>query len=168
MNLTELNNTVHTIANQHFLQCCASERWANGMALARPFKTQEHLLEVADKLWATCNREDFYQAFGAHPRIGNINSLKQKYADTQHMASNEQAGVNDATDEILQALAQSNQTYEEKFGYIFIVCATGKSAREMLDILQSRLPNSLTDELPIAAAEQHKITRIRLQNMLQP
>ncbi len=168
MNLTELNNASHAIAHQHFLQCCASQRWADRMVSARPFTDKEHLLEESDRLWSTCNEEDFLQAFQAHPRIGNIDSLRQKYANTRQMASNEQAGVSGATDEVLQALAEGNRAYEEKFGYIFIVCATGKSAGQMLDILHSRLPNIPTVELPIAAAEQHKITQIRLQKMLHP
>jgi 2-oxo-4-hydroxy-4-carboxy-5-ureidoimidazoline decarboxylase len=107
------------------------------------------------------------EAFEQHPKIGDINSLKKQYANTVAWASNEQAGVDAASDEVLQALAKGNDDYERKFGYIFIVCATGKSAGEMLELLQSRLTNDPESEIKIGAEEQNKITKLRLEKLFE-
>ena len=96
-----------------------------------------------------------------------MNSLRKKYASTKALAAGEQSAVSQASEETLQALAQGNLDYEKKFGFIFIVCATGKSALEMLELLQARLPNTREQELLNAAREQHAITVLRLQKLLQ-
>ena len=109
---------------------------------------------------------DYLQAFEGHPKIGDITSLKAKYANTKELASGEQSAVDEASDEVLERLAQGNDTYQEKFGFIFLVCATGKSAAEMLALLEMRLPNDRATELINAAEEQRKIFHIRLGKML--
>ncbi|WP_067520130.1 2-oxo-4-hydroxy-4-carboxy-5-ureidoimidazoline decarboxylase [Endozoicomonas ascidiicola] len=166
MTLSDLNTLAVVDASSLFRQCCASERWVKGMVQSRPFANVEGLLTVADELWAKCDQSDFLQAFDGHPKIGDVSSLKEKYGNTQQMAGHEQSGVKAANDDVLQALAEGNKEYEARFGYIFIVCATGKSADEMLGLLQSRLINNVGEELVVAAAEQHKITRIRLNKLV--
>jgi 2-oxo-4-hydroxy-4-carboxy-5-ureidoimidazoline decarboxylase len=148
-------------------KCCGSASWIEKMMDAPPAEDLVDLEETAEEKWWECSERDWLQAFEHHPKIGDINSLKEKYANTVEWASNEQSGVNVASDEILIALAKGNDDYEQKFGHIFIVCATGKSAGEMLEILQSRLPNSAEDEIKIAADEQLKITKLRLEKLFE-
>ena len=137
------------------------------MLLFIPADDLVELLEDAESQWWLCNEDDWKEAFTHHPKIGDLDSLKKKFADTAAWASGEQSGVNTATDEIINALAAGNRLYEEKFGYIFIVCATGKSAAEMLEILNERLKNIPEDEIKMAADEQNKITLLRLEKLLQ-
>jgi 2-oxo-4-hydroxy-4-carboxy-5-ureidoimidazoline decarboxylase len=146
-------------------KCCGSKVWIDKMLVAPPAEDLVDLLKTAEEQWYKCSEKDWLEAFEHHPKIGHINSLKKKYANTVGWASNEQSGVNAASDEILQALVKGNDDYEKKFGYIFIVCATGKSAGEMLEILQSRLTNNPEKEIRIAAEEQNKITKLRLQKL---
>ncbi len=148
-------------------KCCGSKIWIDKMLLAPPAEDLVDLLETAEEKWYECSEKDLLEAFEHHPRIGDVNSLKKKYANTLTLASNEQSGVNVASDEILNALAKGNDDYEKKFGYIFIVCATGKSAGEMLEILQSRLPNDPEVEIKMAAEEQNKITKLRLEKLFE-
>ncbi len=108
---------------------------------------------------------EWLEAFACHPQIGDMNSLRMKYAGNREWSAGEQAGVNAADEAILQALANGNAEYKEKFGFIFIVCATGKSAAEMLGILESRLPLSYAEEIVNAAREQRKITHLRIDKM---
>jgi len=149
------------------IKCCASKRWVSAMAAGRPFESDRQLLETAANAWNDLDHDDWLEAFAAHPKIGDIESLRQKYANTRDWAGNEQAGVAGAGETVLRRLSQLNCEYEAKFGYIFIVCATGKSAAEMLAILESRLPNEPAEEILHAAAEQLKITLLRL-NKLTP
>ncbi len=136
------------------------------MAQRFPFQTKEELFAAAEEIWFKLLPNDWLEAFAHHPKIGDLNSLRAKFASTQQWAAGEQAGVSAASEEVLKALAEGNTQYESKFGYLFIVCATGKSAAEMLAILQSRLPNDHATELQIAAIEQSKITKIRLEKLL--
>ncbi len=136
------------------------------MAQRFPFQNKEELFVAAEEIWFKLLPNDWLEAFAHHPKIGDMNSLRAKFASTQQWAAGEQAGVRAASDAVLQALAEGNAQYESKFGYIFIVCATGKSAEEMLAILQTRLPNEHATELSLAAVEQSKITRIRLEKLL--
>lgn len=147
-------------------QCCGSVNWVNKM-LASPMAADLiDLEELAQQIWWQCSQQDWLEAFEHHPKIGDVNSLKEKFANTASWASNEQAGVNNANEVIIAKLADGNKEYEKKFGFIFIVCATGKSAEEMLNILLSRLPNSRETEIEMAAEEQMKITLIRLEKLL--
>ena len=145
--------------------CCGSEKWVSGMYEHYPFKTEEKLFYVAERIWFSLNESDWLEAFLHHPKIGDINSLREKFSSSKHLAENEQAGVNDASPETLHELARFNEEYEKKFGYIFIVCATGKSAEEMLDIIRSRIGNEKENEILTAMKEQSKITQIRLNKI---
>ena len=166
MTLQEFNNLDKSEVSKELEKCCVSKKWIVKLANHHPFESKEALLEIATKEWQTCNTDDFLEAFKGHPKIGNVSSLRAKYGNTKAWAGNEQAGVNIAPEEILLGLAEGNRDYEEKFGFIFIVCATGKRADEMLKLLQDRLPNPLDIEIKIAAKEQDKITRIRLSKLV--
>lgn len=167
MTLDELNSLDIDGARHFFRQCCTSDHWLEFMANNRPYSSQDELLSTADTSWSACGEKDYLQAFAGHPKIGDVNSLKAKYANTRDMAGHEQSGAATASDETLKALADGNAAYETRFGYIFIVCATGKSADQMLSLLNDRLNNQLEHELTIAAAEQHKITRLRLNKLIE-
>lgn len=166
MTLDELNQMPADDLAALFETCCAARRWIDGMVNARPFQSNEQLLNCADRLWQQASENDIRAAFEAHPRIGDVNTLKAKFANTANIAGKEQAGMSRADDTIIDAMKTLNDQYYERFGYIFIVFASGKSAQEMLDLLQSRLPNDHDTELKIAAAEQGKITRLRLGKLL--
>jgi 2-oxo-4-hydroxy-4-carboxy-5-ureidoimidazoline decarboxylase len=151
---------------RHLLQrCCGFALWTDRMLARRPFGSQATLLAAARDEWFALAREDWLEAFSHHPKIGDRDTLQKRFAATRQLSEREQAGVDGASGEVLDALAAGNRAYEEKFGYIFIVCATGKSATEMLGLLRSRLNNDPASELRIAAAEQAKITEIRLQQL---
>lgn len=110
-------------------------------------------------------REAWLEAFACHPKIGDLESLKMKFAGNRQWSSGEQAGMAGVEEDTLLRFAQANEEYEKRFGYIFIVCATGKSAAEMLAMLEDRLQNDPDTELAIASGEQKKITQLRLQKM---
>ncbi len=129
------------------------------------------LLEDAEEQWYQCSEDDWKEAFSHHPKIGDMETLTKKFASSAHpiaigWASGEQSGVNVASKETIEALAEGNRLYKEKFGYIFIVCASGKSAEEMLEILRSRSENKPGDEIKVAAEEQNKITKLRIEKLL--
>ena len=166
MTLEELNALDATSAAEAFATCCTSDSWIAGMVEARPFLDVESAQQAALDVWARCEEADFIQAFEGHPKIGDVSSLRKKYANTKGLASNEQSGVNVATEDTLQALANGNNEYDEKNGFIFIVYATGKSAAEMLEILNARLPNDRATELKNAAVEQSKITALRINKLI--
>lgn len=167
MTLNELNQLDPQAAATCFQQCCVSEAWVQGMSQARPFSNEAALFAEASRIWAGLKKSDYLQAFEGHPKIGDVSSLRTKYADTKALAASEQASLESANDATLIALAAGNQQYEARFGYIFIVCATGKSAGEMLALLKQRLSNNPETEIYLAAEEQNKITHIRLQKLLQ-
>jgi len=154
----ELNALSPDDAFAAFLRCCGSRRWADGMTAARPFADVPSMTTTGDVIWSALDRADWLEAFAAHPRIGD--------ASAQKWAAQEQAGAAAAADDVKERLAQLNRDYEARFGYIFIVCATGKSASEMLTILEGRLSNDFERELPIAAEQQRQITRLRLAKLL--
>ena len=166
MTLDELNQLPSEDVAKVFESCCVAQRWINGMVNARPFHSLDQLLNCADRLWQQASENDIREAFEGHPRIGDVNTLKAKFANTAQTAGHEQSGMSLADEAVLQAMKTLNDEYYERFGYIFIVFASGKSAREMLGILKSRLRNDADTELKIAAAEQGKITRLRLRKLL--
>ena len=135
------------------------------MLARRPFGSRVGLLIAARDEWNALEPQDWREAFAHHPKIGDREALAARFPTTHELAAGEQAGIADATADVLDALAKGNRRYEEKFGYIFIVCATGRSAQEMLTLLEARLPNDEATELRIAAAEQAKITELRLQKL---
>ncbi|MFT6154039.1 MAG: 2-oxo-4-hydroxy-4-carboxy-5-ureidoimidazoline decarboxylase [Crocinitomicaceae bacterium] len=165
MNVDELNNLNKAAAFQIFGSCCTSDTWIAAMEQARPFKSVAHTHQTALDVWTDCSDSDFLQAFEGHPKIGDVSSLRKKYASTKGLAINEQSGVNVATEKTLQALSDGNNEYDEKNGFIFIVYATGKSAAEMLAILNARLPNDRATELKNASVEQSKITALRIDKL---
>jgi 2-oxo-4-hydroxy-4-carboxy-5-ureidoimidazoline decarboxylase len=142
--------------------CCGSTRWVDRMVARRPFRNRQALLAAAEQEWWELSTDDWREAFSHHPKIGDRESLRTRFPSTHQLSSEEQAGVNRASEEVLAALAEANRAYEQKFGYIFIVCATGKSAGEMLALLRERLINDPQTEIRIAAEEQAKITALRL------
>jgi 2-oxo-4-hydroxy-4-carboxy-5-ureidoimidazoline decarboxylase len=166
MTIHELNTHPEQQLRQELFKCCGSTAWVNKMLPVFPVEDLIDLVEDAEEKWYECSEDDWKEAFTHHPKIGDIDSLKQKFASTAQWASGEQAGVNTAPEEVLKQLAEVNKQYEQKFGYIFIVCATGRSAAEMLTMLQSRLSNDPKEEIRIAADQQMQITRIRLEKLL--
>ena len=137
------------------------------MLKEKPFSTFADLSEKADIAWAGCQKEDVLEAFSHHPMIGDRESIARKFTSTADWTRNEQSSMNEAHQEIIESLVKYNQLYVKKFGYIFIVFATGKSAEEMLNILKDRLNNPAAEEFEIAKAEQHKITQLRLKKLFQ-
>jgi 2-oxo-4-hydroxy-4-carboxy-5-ureidoimidazoline decarboxylase len=165
MNLELINAWSETLARESLQKCCGSTRWSAAMAGARPFESAASLLETAERTWWGLAPADWLEAFAAHPRIGDREALRARFAATAAWASREQAGVDGAGDDVLSELSTGNRKYEERFGYIFIVCATGKTAEEMVDLLRKRLLNDPDAEIKIAAGEQMKITKIRLERI---
>ena len=136
------------------------------MIAERSFESLEDVTEKADRVWWALAPGDWLEAFRSHPKIGENKAAAAVSDESKRWSEAEQAGVSNAATQTMQALAELNQKYEEKFGYIFIVCATSKSSEEMLEVLRDRLMNSRDEELRIAAAEQAKITRLRLQKLV--
>lgn len=166
MSLSSLNDAAQDDAVNMLRQCCSSDAWVNKMLGHRPYVDADALHIAADDSWKNLSEKDYLQAFDGHPKIGDVTSLKEKYASTKTLATGEQSGVEVAGDSVILKLAQGNADYEKKFGFIFIVCATGKSAKEMSDLLQARLKNNREIELKNAAEEQAKIFHLRLEKLL--
>ena len=145
-------------------RCCGASRWVEGMLRERPLG--DALLDKAREVWATMERDDVLEAFTHHPRIGaDLAKLREKFAATEAWSAGEQSGAMSADEDTLRALRDGNLAYEARFGHIFIVCATGKSAAEMLSLLEARMDNDPDEELAVAAAEQMKITELRLHKL---
>ncbi len=167
--LDALNSMASDDARAALQRCCGSGRWAERMAAARPFTSQTHLQGMAEWLWWQLDDADWLEAFGHHPRIGaDPDALRERFQATADWSSDEQSGVAGASDETIAALAEANKEYEERFGFIFIVCASGLSADEMLERLRLRMPHHPENEIRIAAGEQARITALRLDKMEQP
>ena len=163
----KLNALPKEEAQKAFYQCCSSTVWATQLVSCLPFKSEDELLQQADKLWNSCKLADYLEAFSHHPKIGgNIQNLREKFRATATWASQEQQGVEGASEEVLESLSSGNTEYEAKFGFVFLICATGKSAAEMLEALKKRLPNTKDQEILNAKVEQGKITQIRLKKLL--
>ena len=162
MTLSDFNNLDKDIAAKELFSCCGSQKWISLLIKKFPFGSVESLVESATTIWYDeCDKKDWLESFTHHPRIGDKKSLTEKFA------GKEQAGVASAPEEIIDALAEANQEYENRFGFIFIVCATGRSAGEMLRLLNDRLKNDQGSELNIAMNEQHKITLIRFKKLFE-
>jgi 2-oxo-4-hydroxy-4-carboxy-5-ureidoimidazoline decarboxylase len=147
-------------------KCCGSSRWVERLLAARPFADEPGLFACADEIWWALERADWLEAFAAHPRIGSQRDVDQKRGTEKAWSAGEQAGAANAADDVKAALAHANEAYEARFGFIYIVCATGKTAEEMLALAEQRLAHEREDELRVAAEEQRKITRIRLRKLL--
>jgi len=164
MTIKEFNQLSTEDAKAEIFKCCGCTYWATKLVDNRPFASSDDLKVTSDTVWISAEEKDWKEAFTHHPKIGDKKSLEKKFA-TKEWASAEQSGVGGASVDVLTELASSNIEYEKKFGYIFIVCATGKSAKEMLDLLKKRLPNTPEAELKIAAREQNKITHLRIDKL---
>jgi OHCU decarboxylase len=162
--LADFNALPSAQAESALMDCCGSVRWAAGIASQRPYSNVEALHKAADAIWRNLERADWLEAFGHHPQIGDKPASGSESA--RQWAEGEQTGAGAATEDVKTCLARGNRAYFEKFGYIYIVCATGKSAAGMLEALEQRLQNDLAGELPIAAEQQRLITRIRLDKLL--
>jgi OHCU decarboxylase len=157
LTLHELNALPSGRVEEALLACCGSRRWARAVAARRPFASREALLTAADEVWGALGPDDWLEAFAAHPRIGER---------AAGWSAGEQAAAAGAASTTVVRLAEANREYEARFGHIFIVCATGRGAEEMLGALEARMQNEPGAELRIAAAEQAKITRLRLDKLL--
>ena len=166
MTLESLNALTISDANEQFETCCGAANWVEKMNQNRPFQNKDDLYQKAESIWYSLSSKDWLEAFTHHPKIGNIDSLRKKFHNTKSISKDEQSGVNDAAESTLKDLAESNQLYQDKFGFIFIVCATGKSADEMLALIKIRLNNNVNAEMLNAAKEQNKITQLRLEKLL--
>src|SRR5688572_22901949 len=139
--------------------CCGARRWVDGMLAARPFASVEAVHAAAERVWRSLGRDDVLEAMSHHPRIGDTARASAREAG-------EQAGAARADDAVKAAIAEGNRRYEGRFGHIYLVCASGKSGEELLAILRARLDNDPATELAVAAGEQEKITRLRLDKLL--
>lgn len=171
MTLDDLNQLPKPEAMATLSRCCGASVWVENMCSHRPYRDREHLFAAAEDAARALGASDWREAFSHHPRIGNLGAADEGISEagtgsTRSWAAREQAGVASASAPTLTAFAEANRRYEEKFGYIFIVCATGKSAEEMMAMLERRMHNDPVAELWIAAEEQRKITRIRLEKLL--
>ncbi len=162
---TPLNALSDAEARAALLRCCGATRWADQMNARRPFASEGALLAAATEIWRSLSRAHWLEAFSAHPKIGDLDSMRGKFAHTAAWSAQEQGGMSAAAEATIRALADGNNAYEAKFGHIFIVCATGKTAAEMLSLLEGRTHNPADDELRNAAAEQEKIMYLRLKRL---
>lgn len=165
--LKRLNSLARREAEAELMKCCGSARWAHSLADARPFESVHELLTKADSVWWSLDGADWLEAFSHHPKIGERAAKQTVAVEAQNWSEEEQSGARDAAAETLAVLAQVNHDYERRFGYIFIVCATGKTSEEMLALLRERIHNEPETELRIAAEEQRKITDLRLRKLLE-
>jgi OHCU decarboxylase len=163
MTLTDFNALPSSNAEAALLDCCGATRWARQVAAHRPFRSVNALYATADSAWRKMDRADVLEAFSHHPQIGQEAATGSE--SHQRWSEGEQNGARIAAEDVKTRLAQGNRAYHEKFGYIFIVCATGKTAEEMLALLDQRLQNDAARELPIAAEQQRLIMRLRLEKL---
>lgn len=159
MTLADLNGLDAQSAADILKPCCGSQRWAEGMSARRPFADIAELHSSANFVWETLNREDWWEAFASHPKIGETRDLSQ-------WSNKEQEGMSVATSDVKARLNQLNREYQARFEFIFIICATGKSAEEMLASLERRLQNTSDCELQVAGQEQMKIVHLRLDKLI--
>jgi 2-oxo-4-hydroxy-4-carboxy-5-ureidoimidazoline decarboxylase len=153
-------------AHQALEHCCAAPNWVSGMLNIMPFKNKDPLFYSAQNVWDSLSERDYLAAFEGHPQIGDLSTLSKKYAATAKKAGHEQSGMSKANEQTLKKMIALNKQYLSKFGFIFIVCASGKSAEQMLELIEQRVHNTREKELTIAAGEQAKITKIRLESLL--
>jgi OHCU decarboxylase len=166
MELELLNALGRAEAEQALLQCCGAKRWAHTVAASRPYENVEVLITRANEIWWSLQPADWLEAFRSHPKIGEKKAAETVSDQSRQWSGQEQSGVSQASQETVDTLAMLNRVYEKKFGFIFIICATGKTSEKMLVALRERLDNDATRELTIAAAEQGKITELRLRKLL--
>jgi 2-oxo-4-hydroxy-4-carboxy-5-ureidoimidazoline decarboxylase len=164
--LARWNSLPEEGAVKEIISCCGSKAWALGMAAQRPFADVTTLLAASDETWRNLTAADWMEAFSSHPRIGESRPAQSASAVSQKWSAQEQQSITAADEDLRAAMAKGNHDYEQRFGHIFIVCATGKSAPEMLEILRRRLRNDHQAEIREAAEQQRQITNIRLNKWL--
>jgi 2-oxo-4-hydroxy-4-carboxy-5-ureidoimidazoline decarboxylase len=162
------NEADEIAARETMLACCGAKRWAAEMTARRPMESVEELKETADRIWRTMRDADWLEAFACHPRIGaKVGERKMRErGQSEAWSKQEQAGTSGAGDDVMAQMAEGNTKYEERFGFTYIVCATGKRAKEMLAILNRRLGSTREAELREAAEQQRQIMQIRLNKWL--
>ncbi|MCA1594088.1 MAG: 2-oxo-4-hydroxy-4-carboxy-5-ureidoimidazoline decarboxylase [Acidobacteria bacterium] len=165
--LDRLNALSQEEAREELLKCCGSAKWAERAEAERPFESVRELLETADRAWWDLDREDWLEAFRSHPKIGGQKAERSVSRQATRWSEEEQSSARGGSPEIFSALAEANREYEDQFGFIFIVCATGKTSDEMLANLRERLGHDTDAELRVAAEEQRLITHLRLRKLLQ-
>ena len=165
--IERLNDLTHDEAEAEFLQCCGSTAWACGMSARRPFVGADEMLRAAEEAWQNLDDEDWLEAFSRHPRIGEGRAATEQTGTEKEWSRREQSGMSAADAGVRREFEELNRAYAEKFGYIFIVCATGKSPGEMLAALRERLQNDPATEIARAAREQRRITKLRLEKLLE-
>lgn len=163
-----LNSLQRAQAIDELLRCCGSRWWCQQVADARPFGQSVDLTTAADVAFDAMPKEAWLEAIRRHPKIGDFQSLKMKFTGNREWSAGEQSAAVAASEETLRSLAAANLAYEQRFGYLFVICATGKSAQEMLDSLETRLHNDPTTELQVATSQQRMITHLRLAKLLPP
>jgi 2-oxo-4-hydroxy-4-carboxy-5-ureidoimidazoline decarboxylase len=154
-------------AATEILSCCGSHAWAAKLAAMRPFRDQQSLFAAADHCWQSLPEADWLEAFRSHPRIGEKHAEKKTTAASAAWSRSEQSQMNEADAAILLRMREGHRQYEERFGRIFIVCASGKQPAEMLRILEHRLTNDPTQELLESAVQQQQIMQLRLRKWLE-
>jgi 2-oxo-4-hydroxy-4-carboxy-5-ureidoimidazoline decarboxylase len=168
--MTEAHEVLNAVTRDEaaalLMRCCGSRRWVDGMLARRPFASRAALDDGADAVWAGLARDDVLEAFSHHPRIGSsAEPVAERHQATSDWSREEQSAASGADAPTLQILRRANAAYEKRFGFVFLICATGKSAADMLRALEARLPNDPETELHVAAGEQSKITRLRLEKL---
>ncbi len=163
--LAAWNEADETTALDAMIACCGARRWAEAMVALRPIESVAELSDAADRVWATMQGADWLEAFASHPRIGERKATHAS-AKSAVWSQQEQSSAARATENVLAQLAERNARYQERFGFTYIVCATGKSAEEMLAILNRRLASDHATELREAAEQQRQIIQIRLGKWL--
>jgi allantoicase len=161
-----LNALLPEAAAAALQSCCGSARWAQHMAQARPFRDAQHVCETSDRIWAALGKDDWLEAFRAHPRIGERKAEAQQSAEAQRWSAQEQSAVSASSADTRAALAEANRAYQARFGHIFLICATGKSSEEILASLRERMKNDPQTEIRVAAEEQRRIARLRLEKWM--
>jgi 2-oxo-4-hydroxy-4-carboxy-5-ureidoimidazoline decarboxylase len=153
-------------AGEEILPCCGSKAWARQMASRRPLFDEATLLSASDEVWKGLSESDWIEAFRSHPRIGEASPEGPSSAKAAAWSGEEQRKVASASEDLKHALAEGNRAYEQRFHRMFIVCAAGKSPREILEALRQRLRNDDSKELHEAAEQQRQITQLRLKKWL--
>lgn len=159
MMISEFDHLDKTEKARLLRQVCGSTNWINKMIEAPPAEDLVDMMEIAEEQWYACKQDDWLEAFTHHPKIGGLSSLRNQFTES------EQASAQNASEAILQQLAAANEAYEKKFGYIFIISATGKSAEEVLTQLNTRLQNNPDTEINNAMDEQLKIIKLRIEKL---
>ena len=146
--------------------CCSSTKWAESLLQERPFASREDFLEKGESIWKALDHSDVMEAFDGHPKIGDTKQDEPQFKAGKSFSQKEQQGVAGASEELLETMRELNAQYEQRFGYIYIVFASGKSLTQMVSIIKERLENGADDELEVAKNEQFKITKNRMEKLL--